>query len=118
LDFNAPRDDGVAVASARSRQITTPAPHHSIFYRLDALPDTQSTVSKQSAEGKNTEGIDHIASVNVYSKMAWLHSTQVQLFQYTHHNLTTQWSTAVQFTITHIERTCMQTVVNVHTKKT
>ena len=29
-----------------SRQITTPAPHHSLFYRLDALPATQPTVSK------------------------------------------------------------------------
>ena len=28
------------------RQITTPAPHHSVFYRLDDLPATQSTVSK------------------------------------------------------------------------
>jgi len=24
-----------------SRQITKPAPHHSTFFRLDALPDTQ-----------------------------------------------------------------------------
>ena len=30
----------------RSRQITTPAPHCSVFYRLDALPATQPTVSK------------------------------------------------------------------------
>ena len=30
----------------RSRQITTPAPHHSVFYRLDALPAAQPTVSK------------------------------------------------------------------------
>jgi len=29
-----------------SRQITTPAPHHSDFYRPDALPATQPTVSK------------------------------------------------------------------------
>ena len=29
-----------------SRQITTPAPHHPVFYRLDALPATQPTVSK------------------------------------------------------------------------
>ena len=29
-----------------SRQITTPAPHHSVFYRPDALPATQPTVSK------------------------------------------------------------------------
>jgi len=29
-----------------SRQITTPTPHHSTFYRPDALPDAQPTVSK------------------------------------------------------------------------
>ena len=29
-----------------SRQIITPVPHHSIFYRPDALPDAQPTVSK------------------------------------------------------------------------
>jgi len=29
-----------------SRQITTPVPHHSIFYGPDALPDAQPTVSK------------------------------------------------------------------------
>ena len=33
--------------SARcSRQITTPAPHHSVFYRPDALPAAQPTASK------------------------------------------------------------------------
>jgi len=30
----------------RSRQITTPVPHHSVFYGPDALPATQPTVSK------------------------------------------------------------------------
>ena len=30
-----------------SRQTTTPALHHSVFYRPDALPATQPTVSKQ-----------------------------------------------------------------------
>ena len=29
------------------RQITTPAPHHWIFYRPDALPDVRPTVSKR-----------------------------------------------------------------------
>jgi len=29
-----------------SRHIATPVPHHSIFYGLDALPDTQPTLSK------------------------------------------------------------------------
>jgi len=30
----------------RSRQITTPAPHHSVFYRPDALPAAQPSASK------------------------------------------------------------------------
>jgi len=54
LDYNEAKDDGVAVESdgpckssaLHSRQITVPAPHHSIFYRPDTLPDTQPTVSK------------------------------------------------------------------------
>ena len=33
-------------SAPRSRQITTPAPHHSVFYRPDAFPATQSTASK------------------------------------------------------------------------
>jgi len=33
-----------------SRQITMPAPHHLIFYRLDALPDAEPTVSKHARE--------------------------------------------------------------------
>ena len=54
LDFNEARDDGVAVTSAEpyanhlhcaSDPIATPAPHHLIFYRPDALPDDKSTVS-------------------------------------------------------------------------
>jgi len=57
LDLNDARDDGVLGCSGiswtickqsapRSRQITTPTPHQSIVYRLDALPDAQPTVSK------------------------------------------------------------------------
>ena len=30
-------------SAPRSRQITTPAPHHSVFYRPDALPAVQPT---------------------------------------------------------------------------
>ena len=36
----------ICKSAPSSRQITTPAPHHSIFYRPDALPATQPTVSK------------------------------------------------------------------------
>jgi len=33
-------------SAPRFRQITTPAPHHSVFYRPDALPAAQPTASK------------------------------------------------------------------------
>ena len=33
-------------SACRFRQITMPAPHHSVFYRPDALPAAQPTVSK------------------------------------------------------------------------
>ena len=54
LDFSGARDSewhsGISWAiyksAPRSRQITTPAPHHSVFYRPDALPAAQPTVSK------------------------------------------------------------------------
>jgi len=36
----------VCKSAPRSRQITTPAPHQSVFYRLDALPVAQPTASK------------------------------------------------------------------------
>ena len=52
LDFNEARHDSVISwtickpSVSRSRNITTPAPYHSIFYRQDALPDAQPIVSK------------------------------------------------------------------------
>ena len=36
----------ICKSAPRSRQITMPAPHRSVFYRLDALPAAQPTVSK------------------------------------------------------------------------
>jgi len=38
----------VCKSAPRSRQITMPAPHRSVFYRLDALPAAQ---QRQSTEG-------------------------------------------------------------------
>jgi len=54
LDFTVARDSewqwhqlGIVCKSApRSRQITTPAPHHSVFYRPDTLPAAHPTASK------------------------------------------------------------------------
>jgi len=36
----------ICKSAPRSRQITTPAPHHSVFYRPNALPAAQPTASK------------------------------------------------------------------------
>jgi len=36
----------ICKSAPRPRQITMPVPHHSVFYRPDALPATQSTSSK------------------------------------------------------------------------
>ena len=52
LDFTEARDSGNGISWAIcksapcSRQITMPAPNHSIFYRPDALPAAQPIVSK------------------------------------------------------------------------
>ena len=45
----------ICKSAPRSRQITTPAPHRSVFYRPDALPAAQPTAS-QSTEGTSIEG--------------------------------------------------------------
>ena len=51
LDFTEARDSErqwhqLGKSAPRSRQITTPAPHHSVFYRPAALPAAQPTASK------------------------------------------------------------------------
>jgi len=53
LDFTEARDSewqwhqlGIRKSAPRSRQITMPTPHHSVFYRPDALPAAQPTASK------------------------------------------------------------------------
>jgi len=45
------------------RQITTPAPHHSAFYKLDALPAAQPTVSKHWRH--------HNCAMNMRNKSNW-----------------------------------------------
>jgi len=53
LDFTEARDSewqwnrwAICKSAPRSRQIAMPATHHSVFYRLDALPAAQPTASK------------------------------------------------------------------------
>ena len=64
LDFTEARDSewrwhqlGICKSAPRFRQITTPAPHHSVFYRPDALPAAQRTASKH---WRHVNGLTHI----------------------------------------------------------
>ena len=41
-----------------SRQITVPAPHHSVFYRRDALPASQPTASKHWRQFNNYNSVN------------------------------------------------------------
>jgi len=43
----------ICKSAPRSRQTTTPAPHHSVFYRPDALPAAQPTASKHWRQVRN-----------------------------------------------------------------
>jgi len=55
----------VCKSATCSRQITMPAPHHSVFYRPDALPAAQPTVSKhwrQMAKHRITRRKPHDSS--------------------------------------------------------
>ena len=47
--------DHMQSSATHSRQITTPTPHHLIFYRPDALPDAQLTMSEQKLEKMEVE---------------------------------------------------------------
>ena len=45
----------ICKSAPRSRKITMPAPHHSVFYRPDALPATQPTVSEHWRHNNNND---------------------------------------------------------------
>ena len=50
----------ICKSAPRSTQITTPPPHHSVFYRLDALPAAQPTASNQQLKSGKTEKLKTI----------------------------------------------------------
>ena len=56
-----------------SRQITMPAPHHSVFYRPDALPSFQPTASKhwRHSSLKRTWTINHHKDICLGSAQPW-----------------------------------------------
>ena len=52
----------ICKSAPRFRQITTPLPHHSVFYRPDSLPATQPTASKHCVS-KYTRDIFDVLSL-------------------------------------------------------
>ena len=57
----------ICKSAPRSRQITTPAPHHSVFYRPDALPVAQPTASKHWRQTDR-----HLSKMKDYSRLLCL----------------------------------------------
>ena len=53
----------ICKSAPRSRQITTPVPHHSIFYRPDALPAALPTASKH---WRHSAGCTSIAQTSTF----------------------------------------------------
>ena len=53
----------VCKSAPRSRQITTPVPHHSVFYRPDALPAAQPTVSKHWSPKINADVLNYFGQL-------------------------------------------------------
>ena len=59
----------ICKSAPRSRQTTTPAPHHSVFYRPDALPAAQPTASKHWRDNLMSTKLQRILSlVSVYTR--------------------------------------------------
>ena len=67
----------IRISAPRSRQITTPAPHRSVFYGPDALPVAQPTASKHRRRGrmrvryKNRSGYWNLSNERYSSLYLW-----------------------------------------------
>ena len=58
----------ICTSAPRSRQITMPAPHHSVFYRPDALPVAQPTASKHWRQA----GLPLHPFNGLFSRITWV----------------------------------------------
>jgi len=79
----------ICKSASRSRQMTTPAPHHSVFYRPDALPAAQPTVSKHWRHwwySKYTIMVNYGSVKDGFQKMSGYKSSIKMYFRY--HNCT------------------------------
>ena len=86
----------ICKSAPRLRQITMPAPHHSVLHRPDALPVAQPTVSKHWRSFVNQHSASEIFTITKMTKLiCWLDptiqtwSTCAQIL-YTHRHIHTQ----------------------------
>jgi len=71
----------ICKSAPHSRQINTPAPHHSIFYRPDALPAAQPTASKHWRQNNHYANVpnsiwhicndDGLKPIHIATKLNW-----------------------------------------------
>ena len=72
----------ICKSAPRSRQITTPAPHHSVFYRPDALPAAQPKASKHWRHNVETVTNNKCTfSFNACKRQWTLHNLQEKNFK-------------------------------------
>ena len=79
----------ICKSAPRSRQITTPAPHHSVFYRPDALPVAQPTASKHWRQSTPCTPSDNKTS-RTNGSLVWN-----SLSETSHHSVRCIWHKAV-----------------------
>ena len=74
----------ICKSAPRFRQITMPVPHHSVFYRPDALPAAQPTASKQKISP--SPGRDWQANINAQSTHGCI-SRRISYLSYTQNSI-------------------------------
>ena len=85
LDFTEARDSEwqwhqLGHMQVCTKQITMPAPHHSVFYRPDALPAAQPTVSKHWRHKKVQKKVQKSTILNKYkSTSSWSENASNQV---------------------------------------
>ena len=78
----------VCKSAPRSRQITTPAPHRSVFYRPDALPAAQPTASKHRRQ-QHWRQWHQLGRMSTHNVCVWTCCNQTVLMATLVHNAST-----------------------------
>ena len=94
----------ICKSAPRSRQITTPVPHHSDFYRPDSLPATQPTASKHWRDNKTLKHTNTIITMNTSSLTHPKNKSRIKSDQTKHeiHTMARPWA-SIKYLVVSIE---------------